>query len=119
MLLTTRVKLFAAENPHTPLPNIKVSLFDRDLNDEDDLLATEITDNKGEIFFGFESDRYTDTEDQPSWKIDSLPDLYVVVYDSHNQVVLSTLEDTKQDRILRLIEVPIIQELITEHALLG
>ena len=119
MLLTTRVKLFAAESPHAPLPNIKVSLFDRDLNDEDDLLATEITDHKGEIFFRFDSERYTDTEDQPSWKIDSLPDFYVVVYDSQNRVVLSTLEHTKQDKLLRLIEVPISQELITEYALLG
>jgi hypothetical protein len=119
MFLTTRVKLFVAESPITPLPDVKISLFDKDTYDEDDLLATETTDTGGEVFFGFDSERYTDIEDQPEWKIDSMPELYVVVYDSQDQVVLSTRDQALQDKLMRLIEVPISQELISQHGLMG
>ena len=94
-------------------------MFDKDTHDEYDLLATETTDAGGEIFFGFDSERYTDTEDRPEWKIDSLPELYVVVYDSQYLVVLSTRDQALQDKLMRLIEVPISQELITQHGLMG
>jgi len=119
MFLTTRVKLFVAEAPKTPVPDVKVALFDKDMYDDDDLLATETTDAGGEIFFGFDSERYTDAEDQPEWKIDSLPELYVVVYSSQDQVVLSTRDQALQDKLVRIIEVPISQELINKHGLLS
>ena len=43
----------------------------------DDYLGTGITDEKGEVPIAFESDAYTDEDDLPLWKVDSLPDLYV------------------------------------------
>ena len=119
MLLTTRIKLFVDEDPSIPIPNVKISLFDRDEGDEDDLLATEFTDEKGEIFFGFESYLYTDEEDKPEWRTDSLPDLYVIVYDSQGREVLSTRSQTDFDKLVREIPVPISVELINSHSLLG
>ena len=119
MLLTTRVKLFTDGNRGKPLPGVKVSLYDRDNSDDDDLLATATTDEVGEIFFSYDSDLYTDTEDQPSWYIDSLPDLFVIVYDAKDQVVISTRAKTRQDKLVRVIEVPISQELVAKHGLIS
>jgi len=53
MLLTTRVKLVLSSSPGTGIPGVKVSLYDRDIQDEDDFLATAVTDDQGEIFFSF------------------------------------------------------------------
>ena len=118
MLLTTRVKLFVSQEPETPIRGVKVVLFDRDENDEDDWLATENTDANGEIFFSFQSEQYTDTEDQPAWELDSLPDYYVMVYDSKDQLVISTREQTIPDKLVREISVPFSRELAQEHRLL-
>ena len=119
MFLSTRVKLILAEEPATVLPGVKVSLYDRDQQDEDDLLATEVTNHRGEIHFGFDSDIYTDAEDQELWRVDSLPDLFVVVYDREDQVVMSTREEALQDKLPKLITVPVSKELVDKHGLLS
>ena len=98
MLLTTRVKLVLAESPATGIPGIKVELYDRDTNDKDDLLAAAVSDGEGEILFSYDSEQYTDAEDQELWRLDSLPDLYIVVYDSRDTVVLSTRSETLEDK---------------------
>lgn len=51
MLLTTRVKLVLSSSPGTAIPGVKVSLYDRDIQNEDDFLATAVTDDHGEIYF--------------------------------------------------------------------
>lgn len=119
MLLTTRVRLVVAESPTTAIPGIKVELYDRDLNDQDDLLAMAVSDEQGEILFSYNSEEYTDAEDQELWRLESLPDLYVIVYDAHNQVVLSTRSQTQEDRLPKLITIPISQVLVDQHGLIG
>ena len=117
MLLTTRVRLVLEEAPEMVLPGVKVSLYDRDIQDEDDLLGTEVTDAKGEALFAFDSDLYTDAEDQPEWRLESLPDFYVVIYDAQGRVVLSTRAETLRDNLPRLFTVPISRELVEKHKL--
>jgi hypothetical protein len=118
MLLTTRVKLVLAESPTTCIPGVKVELYDRDSNDEDDWLAAAISDDQGEILFSYDSEEYTDAEDQELWRLESLPDLYVKVYNTQDQVVLSTRSDTLEDKLPKLITVPISQELVDQHGLM-
>ena len=112
MLLTTRVKLVLSSSPGTGIPGVKVSLYDRDIQDEDDFLATAVTDDQGEIFFSF------DSEEKDLWRLESLPDLYVKVYDARGQVVLSTKSETLDDKLPKLITIPISQELVEKHGLM-
>lgn len=119
MLLTTRVKLVLAETPTTPLAGVRVELYDRDQGDPDDRLGEGVTDAKGEVLFSYDSSLYTDTEDKPDWRIDSLPDLYVVVYDKAGQVVLSTRSEALENQLPKLITVPVGRELAEKHRLLG
>lgn len=118
MLLTTRVKLVLAESPTVGLAGVKVALFDQDIHDEDDLLGSGVTDAKGEYLFAYDSSLYTDTEDKDDWTIASLPDLYVVVYDGSGQVVLTTREQTRQDKLPKLLTIPISRELAEQRHLL-
>ena len=118
MLLTTRVKLVLAEAPDTGIPGVKVSLYDRDIHDEDDWLGTDTTDDQGEILFIFESEQYTDAEDQPEWRIDSLPDLFVIVYDAQDQVVFSTRSEALQNNLPRRYVVEVSRELAEKHGLM-
>ena len=115
MLLTTRVKLVLAETPTVGLPGVTVALYDRDIEDEDDHLGTETTDERGEALFSYDSSLYTDAEDQPDWKADSLPDLFVIVYDTQGQPVLSTRSEALQDQLPRLLTVPIPRALAEQH----
>jgi hypothetical protein len=73
MILAVRIKLVVAETPEIPLPGAKVALYDRDERSMDDFLGTGVTDEKGEVRIAFESEAYTDEEDLPLWKLDSLP----------------------------------------------
>ena len=118
MLLTTRVKLVLSSSPGTGIPGVKVSLYDRDIHDEDDFLATAVTDDHGEIFFSFDSEQYTDAEEKELWRLESLPDLYLKVYDAQGQMVLSTRSETLEDKLPKLITVPISQELVEKHGLM-
>jgi hypothetical protein len=118
MLITTRVRLVLAESPAIVIPGVKVELYDRDLNDQDDLLASALTDERGEILFRYDSEEYTDAEDQELWRLESLPDLYVKVYDAQDRLVLSTRSETQADRLPKLVTIPINQTLAEEHGLL-
>jgi hypothetical protein len=118
MLLATRVKLVTAESPVAGIPGVKVGLFDRDTRSEDDMLGTEITDERGIARFYFDSKVYTDGEDQPAWQKESLPDLYVVVYDAQGSIVISTRSEVVEDKIPDEIVVPLSKELVDRHQLL-
>jgi hypothetical protein len=110
MILATRVRLVSAESPDTRLAGVKVSLYDRDLTDEDDFLGTGVSDAKGEVFFRYDSERYTDAEDQPLWRTESLPDLYVVVYGADGNAALTTKAVVEKDKLPRVIIVPVPRE---------
>ena len=118
MLLTTRVRLVLSGPPNTAIPGVKVSLYDRDIQNEDDFLSTGTTDDQGEITFRFESEVYPDAEENELWRLESLPDLYVKVYDAHGQILLSTRSETLEDQLPKLITIPISQELVEKHVLM-
>jgi len=115
MLLATRVKFVLSENQEAGIPGVKVSLFDRDIQDEDDFLATGITDAKGEIFFRFDSEQYTDAEDQPLWQKESLPDLFIIAYDASGKQVFSTRSEAVQDKLIRVATFPFTREQALEY----
>jgi hypothetical protein len=110
MLLATRVKFVLSENPKAGIPGVKVALFDRDIQDEDDFLATGMTDANGEIFFQFDSEQYTDAEDQPLWQQESLPDLFIIAYDAAGKQVFSTRSEAVQDQLIRVAIFPFTRE---------
>ncbi len=115
MYLTTRVKLVLAENPEAGIQGVKVSLFDQDIQDDDDFLTTGITDARGEIFFRFDSKQYTDAEDQPQWKTESLPDLFIIAYDASGKEVFSSRSEAIQDKLPRLITIPFKREQAVDY----
>ncbi len=117
MKLVMRVQLVLDENRKQVLPNVKVSLYDRDWKSDDDFLGTGVTDGKGEIFFEFDEKKYKDDEDGPDWRIESLPDLYVHVYDAQGNVVYSTRDVVERDKFPKLLVVPIPRVVVEKHKL--
>ncbi len=118
MQIMTRVKLVVAETPRVGVPGAKLSLYDRDQENPDDLLATGITDAQGEVVFTYDSAAFTDNEDGPEWSMASLPDLYVVVYNAAGEEVLNTRSQTVDDQLPRVLIVSIGRELAEQHGLL-
>ena len=118
MILAVRVRLILAGNASRVLPGVKIALFDRDLHDEDDYLGSGVTGENGVVRITFDSDQYADNEDQPAWRLDSLPDLYVRVYNSNGAVVYSTIEKTVADSLPDEITVAIPREVAERHNLL-
>ena len=118
MFMVTRVRIVRAEDPQTGIPNLNVSLFDRDLNDPDDHLSTGVTDTNGEILFKFDSDQYTDSEDSELWRLDSMPDLYIIIYDREGEMVISTRPEALENKLPDLITVPLNDDLVQKHNLI-
>ena len=110
MILATRIKLVVAETPEIPLPGVKVVLYDRDEHSMDDYLGVAVTDEKGEARIAFESEAYADEEDLPLWKLDSLPDLYVMVYSPSGEVMLTTRQEVDWDNLPQQILVGVPEE---------
>lgn len=119
MELVVRVQLVVANESNKVLPNLKVSLYDRDWQSDDDLLGTGVTDANGEIYFQFDEKLYQDEEDGPAWRIDSLPDLYVNVHDSQDHVVYSTRDVVARDKFPKLLVVPVPRAIVEQFKLLS
>jgi len=118
MFLVTKLRLLLDETTEIPLPGVKVALFDRDEADPDDHLASDFTNEHGEILFKFDSSRYTDEEDSPSWRLDSLPDLYVVIYDAYDQVIYGTRSVYMKDKLPKEFTIRLHRDLAEQHGLL-
>jgi hypothetical protein len=112
-----RVKLVLAEDQKQALPNLNVSLYDRDWKSDDDVLGTGISDAKGEIYFQFDEKKYKDNEDGPDWRVDSLPDLYVNVTDESGKVIYSTRDVVEKDKFPQILVVPIPEAILQRHGL--
>lgn len=119
MILVVRVKLVLAEKAAQALPGVKMNLYDRDQLDQDDYLGSEVTDDSGEARFVFDSVQYTDREDQPAWRLESMPDLYVKVYGRLGEVVLSTREQVLIDDLPDVITVAVPKSLAEQHGLIA
>jgi len=118
VILSVRVKLVIAETPEVVLQGVKVALYDRDQASMDDHLGSGVTDETGQIRFVFDSDSYMDEEDLPLWKVDSLPELYVMVFNRDGEVILSTREQAIDNHLPKLITVGIPSALAVLHGLL-
>lgn len=118
MILVVRIKLVLDELPGQVLEGVRVALFDRDLSDQDDHLGSEVTGANGEARIVFDSDRYTDREDQPAWRVDSLPDLYVIVYNNQGEAVFSTRRQVVADDLPDVITVAVPKSVAQQHALI-
>jgi hypothetical protein len=115
MHFTTVVKLVLQDSPETPLANVKVGLFDRDLVSKDDPLGTAVTDAAGEARFQYTSEQFVDLDDKLTGS--EFPDLYAVVYDARDQVVLSTRSDVIPNTARKKITVQVTRELASQHGL--
>lgn len=118
MVLATRVKVVLADSG-AALSGVKIALYDRDVLSADDHLGTGVTDAKGEFVFGYDSYQFEDSEDGPDWKIASLPDLYVVVYDATGSEVLNQRSQALENKLPAVITVSIPRALAEQHGLLG
>jgi hypothetical protein len=118
MFMTTRMKLVLDEKPERPLSAVKVALYDRDEAGPDDYLDSGVTDPQGEVLFKFDSDQYTDAEDNPSWRLDSMPDLYVVVYDAQGRKVWTTRSQVVRDKLPKRFTINISRVLAEEFGLI-
>lgn len=118
MILVVRIRLVLAEYPTRVLKGVKVALFDRDLSDQDDHLGSGLADDNGEARIVFDSDQYTDREDQPAWRVESLPDLYVILYNSRGEAVFSTRRQVVADDLPDVITVAVPTSVAQEHGLI-
>ena len=118
MFMTTRMKLALAGEPEVPLSGVKVELYDRDEVLSDDYLDAGVTDESGEIVFKFDSKDYTDAEDGPAWRLESLPDLYVVVYSAGGERLYSTRSETVEDKLPVHFTITIDRSLAEEGGLI-
>jgi hypothetical protein len=118
MILVVRVMLVTEEDRGRSLPGVRLALYDRDKTDADDFLAEGITGENGEAKLVFDSDQYTDQEDQPAWRLDSMPDLYVKVYNQEGQEIFSTRDQASQDKLPDQIVVALPKALVEQQRLL-
>lgn len=114
MRCKTTVKVVFADAPSEPLAGVKVQLFDRDTVTDDDLLGSETTDDVGEACFNYDSEDFLDIDDRVGGEA---PDLYAVVYDANDQVVVSTRPDAVTDRHLKHLTVRVDRDLVRQHNL--
>jgi hypothetical protein len=115
MILATRIKVILAENPAKSLAGVRIALYDRDEGDPDDYLAEGITGNDGIVSLKYDSRAFMDAEDKDAWRIDSLPDLYVLVLDVDGRVLLSTRDQVQMNTLPRMLEVSVAKELAEQQ----
>lgn len=115
MRYQTTVKLFIEDDPTEWVVGAIVCLFDRDRVSRDDHLGTETTNAYGEATFRFTTDQFLDLDDRFGG---SLPELYVDVYGSRGERVLTTRTDALPNAVPDLIRVPVPRETAREHGLI-
>ncbi|MDP9349143.1 MAG: hypothetical protein M3P24_08385 [Gemmatimonadota bacterium] len=111
----TRVKLFIEHSSSEWIANAVVCLYDRDRLSRDDHLGTGITNTYGEATFRFTAADFLDLDERLGG---SLPELYVKVFDSDGECVLSTRAEAVANDVPVLIRVPVERELARRHRLI-
>jgi hypothetical protein len=111
----TTVKLFVEQSPSEWIACAIVCLYDRDRLSRDDHLGMDITNVYGEATFRFTEEDFLDVDDRLGG---ALPELYVRVYDSAGECVLSTRADAARNTIPELIRIGVDRELARRHGLL-
>jgi hypothetical protein len=115
MVYETKIKLFVAESPAEWIASAIVCLFDRDRLSSDDQLGMEITDTFGEATFRFAAADFLDVDDRIGG---ALPELYVRVYDSAGECVLTTRAGAERNAVPELIRIPVDRALAERHRLI-
>lgn len=115
MEFKTKVKLFVADTPSEWIACAIVCLFDRDRISRDDQLGMNITNVYGEATFQFAAAEYLDVDDRIGG---ALPELYVKVFDSEGNCVVSTRAEAAPNSVPDLIRVPIEREVARRHGLI-
>jgi hypothetical protein len=110
-----KVKLFVRQAPTEWISCAIVCLYDRDRLSPDDQLGMDVTDSYGEATFRFSDADFLDVDDRIGG---SLPELYVRVYDSAGECVLSTRAEAARNTVPELIRIPVDRELATRHGLI-
>lgn len=111
----TRVKLFLADDPTAWITSAIVCLYDRDRVSPDDPVGMNVTNRYGEASFRFSPDEYLDIDDLVGGR---LPELYIKVFDSEGDCVVSTRAGAERNAVPDLIPVPVARELAMKHRLL-
>ena len=118
----TTVRLLVREN-RKPLANVKVELFDRDEYSADDALGAGRTNQFGEITFKYTTKDFTDTLLRTDDKLgvggnaDTVPDLYAVVYNSQNEVVVNCREYATENNAVLNMLVLVDESIVNQHQL--
>jgi len=115
MEFETTVKLFIADEPTEWISSAIVCLYDRDRITKDDHLGMNITDVYGEAIIRFNTEDFMDFDDRLGG---SLPELYVKVFDTDGNCVLSTRSAALRNSIPSLIRIPVDREVAERHRLI-
>ena len=120
-ITTVRVLLAGSR---TPLNGVKVALYDRDENSEDDALGVGHTNQFGEVDFHYSTRDFADgflgTDDQGGVRLrgrDTVPDLYAIVYNQQDEAVISTREKATENKAALNILIEIDETIARAHGL--
>lgn len=118
----TTVRVLVRET-RQPLANVKVELFDRDERSPDDSLGFLVTNAFGEATFKYTTADFADGflgNDEGfalGSKRDTVPDLYPVIYNKHDQIVLDQREEATHNNAALMLVVLVDEALVREHHL--
>lgn len=115
MHFSTTVKVTLAESATTGLQGVKISLYDRDRLTKDDFLGSGVTDENGEVHLDYDSSQFVDLDERLTTE---MPDLYVVVQDAQDQVVVNTRAETLPNTPRKRITVAVPRDLAVKHNLI-
>ena len=111
----TKVKLFVEDAVADWIVGAVVCLYDRDRLSRDDHLGTSVTNTYGEATFRFTANDFLDMDDRLGG---SLPELYIKIFDTDGQCVLSTRGEVIRNSVPNLIRIPVDRELARRHRLI-
>lgn len=119
----TTVRVLIAGS-RAPLPGVKVALYDRDEHSEDDALGVGHTNQFGEVDFHYSTRDFADgilgTDDQGGVRMlggDTVPDLYAVVYNKQDEIIVSTREQAIENKAALNILIEIDEDTARANAL--
>jgi hypothetical protein len=98
----TVVRVLVRES-RRPLRNVKVELFDRDELSPDDSLGLAYTNQFGDASFKYSTRDFADnplgTDDQPVAAVqrDTVPDLYPVIYNRSDEIVVDMRDEATRN----------------------
>lgn len=125
MEYVTTVRVLVKET-RQPLADVPLALFDRDEQSNDDPLGCGLTNRFGEVMLRYETKDFVDGligGDEARIGMgggrDSVPDLYVVLYDKNDKPILSTRDEATINKAAEHLLVLIDEELAKRSGLMA